>query len=218
MTYEEMRVLHFGEDNNWGELFNLCCPDCGGANLHHRKDVKQGTDKWDDSLTVEFWCEGCDYHPQLVILQHEGTTFVGWAKSRNTRHSIGHKKLAQALAEHAKKRDFSETEKEYDQDAWIRNCDCDPNLGEGCPDCTPPDVVSPSFNLNPLRSLDPWKHRSKGMRCQTCMWFVLKEASKAPEQGTRMGRCRRHAPTMNGYPVVFEHDWCGDHKLDEEKH
>lgn len=22
---------------------------------------------------------------------------------------------------------------------------------------------------------------------------------------------------MNGYPVVFENDWCGDHKLDETK-
>lgn len=33
----------------------------------------------------------------------------------------------------------------------------------------------------------------------------------------RIGRCRRYAPTMNGYPVVFTHDWCGDHKLDEGK-
>jgi hypothetical protein len=49
------------------------------------------------------------------------------------------------------------------------------------------------------------------------MWFVLKEASTMPEQGTRLGRCRKHAPTMGGYPVVFEGDWCGDHKIDEEK-
>ena len=32
-----------------------------------------------------------------------------------------------------------------------------------------------------------------------------------------VGRCRKHAPTMNGYPVVFMNDWCGDHKLDETK-
>lgn len=32
-----------------------------------------------------------------------------------------------------------------------------------------------------------------------------------------VGRCRRHAPTMNGYPVVYETDWCGDHKLDETR-
>ena len=68
--------------------------------------------------------------------------------------------------------------------------------------------------------VDPWKHRSKHMKCQTCMHFVLKQSSQRPEppeQGTRIGRCRKHAPTMDGYPVVFEGDWCGDHKLDEEK-
>lgn len=58
---------------------------------------------------------------------------------------------------------------------------------------------------------DPWKHRSSGMRCYTCMWFV--EKSRA---GTGVGRCRRHAPTMSGYPVVLTTDWCGDHKLNEE--
>jgi len=58
---------------------------------------------------------------------------------------------------------------------------------------------------------DNWKHRSKGMRCSTCMWFV----EKAPSQ--ELGRCRRHAPTMSGFPVVFATDWCGDHKIDEHK-
>ena len=56
-------------------------------------------------------------------------------------------------------------------------------------------------------SKDLWQHRSVGMRCETCMWFVKKKGS--------VGRCRRHAPTMNGYPVVYKYDWCGDHKLDE---
>ena len=55
---------------------------------------------------------------------------------------------------------------------------------------------------------DPWKHRSVGMRCSTCMWYV-------PKGDSNIGRCRRHAPTMNGYPVVYDNDWCGDHKLDE---
>jgi len=32
-----------------------------------------------------------------------------------------------------------------------------------------------------------------------------------------LGRCRRHAPSMNGYPVVYLDDWCGDHKIDENK-
>ncbi len=64
---------------------------------------------------------------------------------------------------------------------------------------------------------DPWKHRSTGMKCQTCMWFAEKarEVTTVPE--VRLGRCRRHAPSMNGYPVVYISDWCGDHKLDENK-
>lgn len=69
-------------------------------------------------------------------------------------------------------------------------------------------------------SNDPWKHRSKGMVCGTCMWCAMKateiESPPVGERG-RLGRCRRHAPSMNGYPAVFETDWCGDHKLDENK-
>ena len=64
-------------------------------------------------------------------------------------------------------------------------------------------------------SQDPWKHRSNDMKCLTCMWYVKKEG--ALNTLPRIGRCRRHAPTMSGYPVVFPTDWCGDHKLDEEK-
>jgi hypothetical protein len=62
---------------------------------------------------------------------------------------------------------------------------------------------------------DPWMHRSEGMRCSSCMWFVEKHALHM--RVNAIGRCRRHAPTMNGYPVVFASDWCGDHKLDESK-
>jgi len=64
---------------------------------------------------------------------------------------------------------------------------------------------------------DPWAHRSKGMRCGTCMWFVEKRTHAMQQVGHLIGRCRRHAPTMNGYPVVFSDDFCGDHKLDETK-
>jgi hypothetical protein len=64
---------------------------------------------------------------------------------------------------------------------------------------------------------DPWKHRVKGMRCATCMWFVVKTNDAGHDAGNLIGRCRRHAPSMNGYPVVFSADWCGDHKLDENK-
>jgi len=61
---------------------------------------------------------------------------------------------------------------------------------------------------------DPWEHRSRNMICRTCIWFVKKTSPISPLP-TTVGRCRRHAPTMNGYPVVFLTDWCGDHKLDE---
>lgn len=66
-------------------------------------------------------------------------------------------------------------------------------------------------------SEDPWKHRSAGMTCRTCMWYAAKLncSAKAPSVKP-IGRCRRHSPTMNGYPVVFPTDWCGDHKLNEE--
>ena len=70
--------------------------------------------------------------------------------------------------------------------------------------------------------MDPWKHRSKGMKCGTCIWFVKKEcdpqiSQKDVDTSWQIGRCRRYAPTMNGFPVVFGADWCGDHRLDENK-
>lgn len=59
--------------------------------------------------------------------------------------------------------------------------------------------------------IDPWSNRSEGMRCRTCIWFMPKD----PGYGADVGRCRRHAPTMGGYPVVLQSDWCGDHRLNE---
>lgn len=64
-------------------------------------------------------------------------------------------------------------------------------------------------------NLDPWKHRSKSMTCASCMWFVMKILKS--NEASVIGRCRRHSPTMNGYPAVLINDWCGDHKIDENK-
>jgi hypothetical protein len=53
------------------------------------------------------------------------------------------------------------------------------------------------------------------------MWFAEKvrdrigSADSDTNPVMTVGRCRRHAPTMNGYPVVYMSDWCGDHKLNE---
>ena len=45
-----------------------------------------------------------------------------------------------------------------------------------------------------------------GYCCETCRYYSPKDE--------RIGRCRRHAPTMGGYPVVYpDSDWCGDHKI-----
>ena len=65
-----------------------------------------------------------------------------------------------------------------------------------------------SSKRKPKRDL--WSNRSEGMRCRTCMWYLPKEMKEAGSEG---GRCRRHAPSMSGYPVVLSNDWCGDHKL-----
>jgi hypothetical protein len=66
----------------------------------------------------------------------------------------------------------------------------------------------------PDTSEDNWAHRATGMRCHTCMFFVVKmtEPGPLPPSGA-LGRCRRHAPTLGGYPAVYEMDWCGDHKV-----
>jgi hypothetical protein len=54
---------------------------------------------------------------------------------------------------------------------------------------------------------DNWPGRLEGMRCHRCMWFVIKAGE--------VGRCRRHAPTMVGFPIVYDRDWCGDFRLNE---
>ena len=75
-----------------------------------------------------------------------------------------------------------------------------------------PEVVAVSIERD--EPLDPWQHRSQMMKCRTCMYFVPK---KTQDGSGELGRCRRHAPVMGGYPAVFTHDWCGDHKLNEHE-
>lgn len=90
---------------------------------------------------------------------------------------------------------------------------------------------------------DPWENRNRGMKCKSCVFFVEKKAQRdietqvtdplnggleaeslnrtavrfARDPRGSIGRCRRCAPTMKGFPVVFEADWCGEHRLDENK-
>ena len=61
---------------------------------------------------------------------------------------------------------------------------------------------------------DNWKGRPVTMLCSTCMYYVPKESTSG---STPIGRCRRNAPTMKGFVPVYPTDWCGEHRLDEEK-
>lgn len=83
---------------------------------------------------------------------------------------------------------------------------------------SPGSIIASAAKAKFVQSIpeDPWVHRAEGMLCKTCMYYVAK-LSTPPKLGpiTGIGRCRRHAPTMSGYPVVFPTDWCGDHKLNE---
>ena len=81
--------------------------------------------------------------------------------------------------------------------------------------------ANPIKDQQPTSAADPWSHRSENMRCKSCMWFCAKvpdfdvNGNEITARPVHVGRCRRHAPTMSGYPVVFVNDWCGDHKLNE---
>lgn len=70
--------------------------------------------------------------------------------------------------------------------------------------------------------LDPWANRQNRMRCATCIFFAPKPPAANPLTESQVppyhiGRCRRHAPAMGGYPLTLVNDWCGDHRLDENK-
>jgi hypothetical protein len=88
--------------------------------------------------------------------------------------------------------------------------------------------VDAAFEKLKVRVHDNWQHRSVGMKCATCMWYVpkppeydLMQHPNAPTERIKrtfkVGRCRRRSPTMSGWPAMYTTDWCGDHKLDEEK-
>lgn len=84
----------------------LLCHHCGGDYMHHgpvevqsrRKEdgptastvvfpdgeqtAKEGTSIMSSrrtSVVIGFWCEGCGQTSALVISQHKGCTFMGWA-------------------------------------------------------------------------------------------------------------------------------------------
>jgi len=82
-----------------------------------------------------------------------------------------------------------------------------------------PAKCDPNYCVEKVANTDdPWRGRATGMKCSTCIWWVCKETGIRRDDGRgSVGRCRRHCPTMGGFPVVFSQDWCGDHRLDENK-
>lgn len=46
--------------------------------------------------------------------------------------------------------------------------------------------------------------------CKRCMFYV-------PRLDSCIGRCRRRAPTLSGWPIMYHESWCGDYRLDETK-
>lgn len=65
--------------------------------------------------------------------------------------------------------------------------------------------------MEDYQNQDNWAGRSTKMICRSCIWFVPKGENPS------FGRCRRHAPTMKGFVPVYDTDWCGEHRLDENK-
>jgi len=100
----------------------------------------------------------------------------------------------------------------------------------------PKDILSKSDEMSSTIQEDPWQGRTTGMKCRSCVFFVLKKPD-SPQMleepcipnipvgvpvhrinNNRIGRCRANPPTATrGFPVVFEDDWCGGHRLDENK-
>jgi hypothetical protein len=58
----------------------------------------------------------------------------------------------------------------------------------------------------------------KHVRCVSCVFFqpLLHSDVKEGDQ-IRLGKCRKNAPTVAGFPQVLPYEFCGEHRLDAEK-
>lgn len=55
---------------------------------------------------------------------------------------------------------------------------------------------------------DNWVAHTSTHTCKFCMWFKAKT--------NKVGRCIINAPTIKGFPVVYETDTCGEHRLNDK--
>jgi hypothetical protein len=79
-----------------------------------------------------------------------------------------------------------------------------------------PPPRRPPREKGEIKMQDPWEGRNAGMRCKSCVFFCPK-GTFANEAKGAFGRCRRNAPTLKGFVPVWGMDWCGEHRLDENK-
>lgn len=75
----------------------------------------------------------------------------------------------------------------------------------------------PESREEATRTQDNWVDRNLRMVCDKCIYFVEKKTGQIQRADHVIGRCRRHAPTMSGWPVMYSSDWCGEYKIDENK-
>lgn len=86
-------------------------------------------------------------------------------------------------------------------------------MPSACPKCAQVfTALGPGVSFGYKTDGDNWSNLAT-LACVTCRFFVPKTELEANLQEVNRGRCRRHAPSMDGYPVVYPTDWCGDHKL-----
>jgi hypothetical protein len=99
----------------------------------------------------------------------------------------------------------------------LSNCFCTVSLSNADTCCDDPACDGCLSEDEPIEEHDMQQHRSEGMRCSTCMWWVEQVDQGLSWWSWSLGRCRKHAPRLEGWPAVYDIDWCGDHKLDEAK-
>ncbi len=48
-------------------------------------------------------------------------------------------------------------------------------------------------------------------KCDNCLFYFVRPDKE------RQGSCQVSAPKLEGWPMVWDHDWCGEHQADRQK-
>ena len=63
-----------------------------------------------------------------------------------------------------------------------------------------------------MSEIEKWNRNR--LKCFNCIFFEGKEDATGFIQ---VGRCIRNAPTIRGFPIMLPNQYCGEHRLDENK-